>query len=67
MAHVIELRFLLVKKELVSIKNAHALHHESGSLKGIVTLFGNFMKSQKVSSHQLNFKTNDLDLLCKTV
>ena len=31
--------------------------------RGIVTLFGNFIKSLKVSSHQLNFKTNDLVLL----
>ena len=32
-----------------------------------VTVFGNFIKSQKVSSHQLNFKTNDLVLLFKTI
>ena len=29
-------------------------------------LFGNFIKSWKVSSHQLNPKTNDLVLLLKT-
>ena len=34
---------------------------------GIVTLFGNFIKIQKVSSHQLNFKTNDLVLLLKAI
>ena len=36
-------------------------------LKGILTLFGNFIKSQKVSSHQLNSKMNDLVLLLKTI
>ena len=35
--------------------------------RGIVTLVGNFVKSQKVSSHQLNFKTYDLILLFKTI
>ena len=35
--------------------------------RGIVTLFGNFINSQKVSSYQLNFKTNDLVLLFKTI
>ena len=37
------------------------------NLRGIVVLFGNFIKSQKVSSHQLNSKTNDLVLLLKTI
>ena len=32
-----------------------------------VTLFGNFIKSYKVPSHQLNSKTNDLVLLSKTI
>ena len=31
-----------------------------------MTLFGNFIKSE-VSLHQLNFKTNDLVLLFKTI
>ena len=31
-------------------------------IRCIVTLFGNIIKSQKVSSHQLNVKTNDLVL-----
>ena len=30
-------------------------------------LFGNFIKSQEVSLHQLNVKTNDLALLFKTI
>ena len=30
-------------------------------------LLGSFIKSQKVSSDQLNFKTNDLVLLLKTI
>ena len=32
---------------------------------GIVTLLGKFIKSQKVSSDELNFKTNGLGLLSK--
>ena len=40
---------------------------KSCNYRGIVTIFGNFIKSQKVSSHQLNFKTNDLVLLFKTI
>ena len=35
--------------------------------RGIGTLFGNFINSQKVSLHQLNFKTNGLVLLFKTI
>ena len=34
---------------------------------GIVTLFGNFIKSKKVSLHQLNSKINGLVLLLKTI
>ena len=30
-------------------------------------LSGDFIKGQKMSSHQLNSKTNDLDLLLKTI
>ena len=37
------------------------------SLSGIVTLFGNLIKIQKVSSHQLIFKSNDLVLLLKAI
>ena len=37
------------------------------ALRGIVTLLGKFIKSQKVSSDQLNFKTNDLVLFFKTI
>ena len=32
-----------------------------------VTLLGNFIKIQKVSWHQFNFKTNDLVLFVKTI
>ena len=43
--------------------------HYARNLKGhgIVTLLGNFMKGQKVPSHQSNSKTNDLVLLLKTI
>ena len=49
---------------------AHFLEMEINDhlvLKGIGTLFGNLIKTQKVSSHQLNFKTNDLVLSLKTI
>ena len=39
----------------------------SGLKRGIVTLCGNFVKSQKVCLHQLNSKTNDVVLLLKTI
>ena len=35
--------------------------------KGHCHAIGNFIKSLKVSSHQLNFKTNDLVLLFETI
>ena len=36
-------------------------------LRGIATLFGNFIKGWKVPSDQSNSKTNDLVLLLKTI
>ena len=55
--HLISMNAVYLK---ILIENAFELIY-------IVTLFGNFIKSQKVSSHQLNFKTNDLVLLFKTI
>ena len=52
-----EFRFIQKKENSVS----HSFQ------RGIVTLFGNFRKSKKVSLHQLNSKNNGLVLLLKTI
>ena len=54
------------------IKNIDLLHFSLNTEnktveRGIVMLFGNFIKSEKLSLHQLNSKTNDLVLLLKTI
>ena len=48
-------------------KLAQPTPYAIGVRQPLVTLFGQFTKSWKVPSHQLNSKTNDLVLLSKTI